>query len=161
MKYFNEENFKKCCYWLKGIEPSIENLAALRMYMSDNQIYPDYTDVSKVTLTLIARIHDTQLDTPNWAVTLPDGSQLLWNRVSGAFFEVGGSRNLSMRTSWFNRNEIFSVEITPDLEYLISKFGNWRFCMLQKELLDIYNGRYNEFNNIRFCVSEFSDILDD
>ena len=77
----------------------------------------------------------------NWCCTMSDGSQVVWNRKYKEFYwidEVGMDR-----CDYLNYLSMFPELKNMDT-WLLENWSNYRFQETQKQLIAIWNGKYDE-----------------
>ena len=144
MRYFKKEDFNKCRDFLKDKPDTVETQQGLHNYMVYEHIYPEKIDINIKDLAVYINIYKTATKCPkkaNWCATMSDGSQVIWNRKYQEFYmidEVGMGR-----CSYLNYQDTF-FEIKSIPEWLLE---NWIYCwfkLMQKQLVAIWNGKYDE-----------------
>ena len=144
MRYFKKEDFDKCRDFLKDKPDTVETQQGLHNYMVYEHIYPEKIDINIKDFTVYINVYKTATKCPkkaNWCATMSDGSQVIWNRKYQEFYmidEVGMDR-----CSYLNYQDTF-IEIKSIPEWLLE---NWIYCwfkLMQKQLVAIWNGKYDE-----------------
>ena len=144
MRYFNKEDFNKCRDFLKDKPDTVETQQELHNYMVYEHIYPEKIDITVKDFTVYINVYKTATKCPkkaNWCNTMSYGSQVVWNRKYQEFYridEVGIAR-----CSYLIYKDTFP-EIKSIPEWLLD---NWIYCwfkLMQKQLVAIWNGKYDE-----------------
>ena len=145
MKYFKKEDFDKCMEFLADKPDTVETQQKLHNYMVYEHIYPEIADVTAKDLAVYSKVYLTKLNpkAANWCATMSYGSQVVWNRKYQEFYridEVGMGR-----CSYLNYQDTFPEinDIIKDT-WLLNNWYNCRFQMTQKQLVAIWNGKYDE-----------------
>lgn len=148
MRYFKQEDFNKCVEFLKGKPETVETQQELYKFMhEDYHMLPDWNQVTTKNMCIYSKVYLTvnNPDTANWCNTMSDGSQVVWNRKYKCFFtidEIGMNR-----CSYLNYLSLFT-EITGIDTWLLENWSYWRFRMAQRQLVAIWNGKYDQFFRI-------------
>ena len=143
MKYFKQEDFNKCMEFLADKPDTVETQQELHNYMVYEHIYPDMINITKKNMCVYSRVYATRFNskTANWCATMSDGSQVVWNRKYQEFYwidEVGIDR-----CDYLNYLSLFPELKDIDI-WLLEDWHNWRFQETQKQLVAIWNGKYDE-----------------
>lgn len=143
MKYFKQEDFNKCIDFLADKPDTVETQQELHKYMVIEHIYPELINITVKNMCIYSRVYATRFNpgTANWCNTMSDGSQVVWNRKYQEFFrleEVG-----TERCGYLIYKDTFP-EIKSIPEWLIKSWSSWRFQETQKQLVAIWNGKYDE-----------------
>ena len=144
MIYFKQEDFNKCRDFLKDKPDTVETQQGLHNYMVYEHIYPEKIDINIKDFTVYTNIYKTATKCPkkaNWCATMSDGSQVIWNRKYQEFYmidEVGMGR-----CSYLNYQGTFTELKDIDI-WLLENWSNWLFKEIQKQLVAIWNGKYDE-----------------
>lgn len=145
MKYFKQEDFNKCMEFLAGKPETVETQQELYKFMHE-ECHMRYilNDVLVKDMKVYSKVYETRmkLDTANWCTTMSDGSQIVWNRKYQEFYMLDA---VGMdRCDCLNYMSMF-----PELEdidkWLLENWSDWRFVEMQKQLIAIWCGRYNQF----------------
>lgn len=143
MKYFKQENFNKCMEFLADKPDTVETQQELHKYMSIEHIYPELINITVKNMCICSRIHATRFNpgTANWCNTMSDGSQVVWNRKYQEFYRVD-------EVSMYHCGYLNYIELFPELKdidtWLLESWSAWRFQEAQKQLVAIWNGKYDE-----------------
>ena len=144
MRYFKQEDFDKCRDFLKDKPDTVETQQGLHNYMVYEHIYPEKIDINIKDFTVYINVYKTATKCPkkaNWCATMSDGSQVIWNRKYQEFYmidEVGMGR-----CSYLNYQDTF-FEIKSIPEWLLDNWIYRWFQLMQKQLVAIWNGKYDE-----------------
>ena len=148
MRYFKQEDFNKCVEFLKGKPETIETQQELYKFMhEDCHMLPDYVNVTAKNMSVYSKVYFTRnnLNTANWCNTMSDGSQVVWNRKHKCFFTIDA---ISMnRCSYIDYLSVFT-EINGIYTWLLENWSTWRFQETQRQLVAIWNGKYDQFFRI-------------
>lgn len=145
MIYFKQEDFNKCVEFLADKPDTVETQQGLHNYMVYEQCHmlPELLTITVKDFTVYSKVYLTKLNpkAANWCNTMSDGSQVVWNRKYQEFYwidEVGIDR-----CDCINYLAMFP-EIKSIPEWLLE---NWIYCwfkLMQKQLVAIWNGKYDE-----------------
>ena len=145
MKYFKQEDFNKCMEFLAGKPETVETQQELYKFMHE-ECHMRYilNDVLVKDMKVYSKVYETRmkLDTANWCTTMSDGSQIVWNRKYQEFYmldPVGMDR-----CDCLNYMSMFP-ELKDIDTWLLENWSRWRFQKMQKQLIAIWCGRYNQF----------------
>lgn len=144
MKYFKQEDFNKCMEFLIDKPDTVETQRELYKFMHEQcNKMPMFNQITVKNMYIYSRVYATRFNprTANWCATMSDGSQVIWNRKYQEFYwidEVG-----------INRCECINyLAMFPELKdidtWLLENLSNWRFQETQKQLLAIWNGKYDQ-----------------
>ena len=143
MRYFKQEDFNKCMEFLADKPETVETQQELHNYMVYEYVYPDMVNITKKNMAVYSKVYATRYNprTANWCATMSDGSQIVWNRKYQEFYwidEVGMER-----CDYINYLAMFP-ELKDVDTWLLDNLSNWRFSETQKQLVAIWNGKYDE-----------------
>ena len=143
MKYFKQEDFNKCMEFLADKPDTVETQQKLHNYMVNEHIYHDWNQMTVNNMCIYSKIYATRFNpaTANWCQTMSDGSQVIWNRKYQEFYwidEIGIDH-----CSYLTYNDLFP-EMKSIPKWLLENWSNWRFQETQKQLVAIWNGKYDE-----------------
>ena len=145
MLYFNMKDFDKCMNFLKDKPDTVETQQELYKFMHEEcDMMPSWLKCTTKNMTVYSKIYATRYTpkTANWCTTMSDGSQVVWNRKYKEFYwidEVGIDRcNVLDYTDMFP--ELNDIDV-----FLLENWSNWRFQKTMKQLIAIWNGKYQEF----------------
>ena len=145
MKYFKKEDYDKCMEFLKGKPETVETQQELHKFMHDEcRMYYVLNDMAVKNMAVYSKVYATKLmpNTANWCSTMSDGSQVVWNRKYQEFYwidEVGIDR-----CSYLNCLSMF-LELKDVDMWLLENWSNWCFREIQKHLIAIWNGKYDQY----------------
>lgn len=153
MRYFKQEDFDKCMKFLEGKPETIETQQELYKFMHDDcRMLHEWSPVAVKNMRVYSKVYFTANNPTlaNWCATMSDGSQVVWNRKYREFYgidEVGVEH-----CSYLNYSDLF-VEIKDIDEWLLENWSDWRFRETQKQLIAIWNGKYDQYfrNYFRNC----------
>ena len=104
---------------------------------------PDWNQVTAKNMCVYSKVYLT-VNNPefaNWCNTMSDGSQVVWNRKHRAFYMIDA---ISMnRCSYLDYLSLFT-EINGIYTWLLENWSHWRFRMTQKQLVAIWDGKYDQ-----------------
>ena len=148
MRYFKQEDFNKCIEFLKGKSETVEIQQELYKFMhEDYHMVPDLNQITVKNMSVYSKVYLTSNNnkTANWCNTMSDGSQVIWNRKYQSFYildEIGMNR-----CSYIDYRSIFT-EINDIDTWLLGNWSSWRFRMTQRQLVAIWDGKYDQFFRI-------------
>lgn len=145
MKYFKQEDFDKCMEFLADKPDTVETQQELYKFMHEecNMLYV----LERVTIKdicIYSKVYATRITpkTANWCSTMSDGSQVVWNRKYQEFYwinEVGTERcDVTNYLSMF-------PELKDIDTWLLESWSDWSFREMQKQLVAIFNGKFNQY----------------
>lgn len=143
MLYFKQEDFNKCMKFLADKPDTVETQQELHKFIHDERMYPDMINITTKNMCICSKIYATRMtpNTANWCSTMSDGSQVVWNRKYKEFYwidEVGIDR-----CDYTNYLAMFPELKDMDV-WLLESWHNCRFQETQKQLVAIWNGKYDE-----------------
>ena len=146
MRYFKQEDFNKCMEFLADKPDTVETQQELfnKCMHGDCRMLPELTNITTKNMSLYSKIYLTGYNpkTANWCCTMSDGSQVVWNKKHKSFYtidEIGMNR-----CSYTDYTDLFT-EINAIDTWLLENWSDWRFRETQKQLVAIWDGKYNEF----------------
>ena len=148
MRYFKQEDFNKCIEFLKGKPETMETQQELYKFMhEDCRMLPEWTNITTKNMSIYSKIYLTSNNpgSANWCCTMRDGSQVLWNRKCQEFYTI--SEAGMNHCSYTDYTSIFT-EIKDIDTWLLENWSNWWFKEAQKQLVAIWNGKYDQFFKI-------------
>lgn len=148
MKYFKQEDFSKCVEFLKGKPETIETQQGLYKFMhEDCRMAPDWTHVTSKNMSIYSKVYLTENNPnfANWCNTMSDGSQVVWNRKHQAFYTI--DRIGMNRCGYLDYLNLFT-EINGIDTWLLENWSTWWFQETQRQLVAIWNGKYDQFFRI-------------
>ena len=104
---------------------------------------PDWLSVTVKNMCIYSRVYATRFNprTANWCNTMSDGSQVVWNRKYQEFYMIDAVG--TDRCDCINYLAMFP-ELKDIDTWLLENLSNWRFQETQKQLVAIWNGKYDE-----------------
>lgn len=148
MKYFKQVDFNKCVEFLKGKPETVETQQELHKFMhEDCRMVPDWTYITVKNMFIYSRVYSTRNkpETANWCKTMSDGSQVVWNRKHKTLYMIDATG--LCRCSYTDYIDVFT-EITDIDTWLLKNWPTWWFRETQKQLVAIWNGKYDQFFRI-------------
>lgn len=148
MRYLKQEDFNKCIEFLKGKPETIETQQELYKFMHEEcRMLPEWSPITAKNMCVYSKVYLTRNnpDIANWCNTMSDGSQVVWNRKHQAFYMI--DEIMMYRCSYLDYLNLFT-EINGICTWLLENWSNWRFQMTQKQLVAIWNGKYDQFFRI-------------
>lgn len=143
MIYFKQEDFDKCMEFLADKPDTVETQQELHNYMVCEHMYPDWSKPTIKNMCIYSRVNETRFNpgTANWYNTMSDGSQVVWNKKYQEFYRIKPS---SMdRCGCLNYLDMFPELKSIDI-WLLENWSNRIFQETQKQLIAIWNGKYDE-----------------
>ena len=143
MKYFRRETFDKVVEAFKGRTLTVKTQVEIQEFMDKEQIYIDcIPGVSKKLIKVLSKMRLTARylnNMPNWCLTLPDGTQILWNRKDMYFYHTGNES--CQRAIYYDYLDLFpEVTMTKELEWLTDNMTSRKFERMMRIFLNCYNG---------------------
>ena len=144
MKYFKQEDFNKCMEFLADKPDTVETQQELYKFMHEEcHMLPAYTDTTVKNIAVYSKVYVTRYmpKKANWCATMSDGSQIVWNRKYQEFYwidEVGIDR-----CDYINYLAMFP-ELKGIDSWLLENWSNLFFAETQRQLVAIWNGKYDE-----------------
>ena len=145
MRYFKQEDFNKCMEFLADKPDTVETQQKLYKFMHEEcHMLFNWLPITVKNMRIYSKIYLTGYNpkTANWCCTMSDGSQVVWNRKHKSFYtidEIGMNR-----CSYIDYIDLFT-EINAIDTWLLENWSDWRFRETQKQLVAIWDGKYNEF----------------
>ena len=144
MRYFKQEDFNKCIELLKGKPETVKTQQELYKFMhEDCHMLPDWLPITVKNMCIYSKIYLTKNnpESANWYSTMSDGSQVVWNRKYRKFYWIDAiSINHCNYLDYFR----LFTEINGIYIWLLENWSKWRFRETQKQLVAIWNGKYDE-----------------
>ena len=146
MRYFKKEDFDKFMDFLKDKPDTVETQQELYKFMHEecHKIFA-WNNITVKDLAVYSKVYLTKLNptkAANWRATMSDGSQVVWNRKYQEFFRL---EEIGMgRCSYLNYQDTFPEMMDID-KWLLDNWSNWLFAETQKQLVAIWNGKYDEY----------------
>ena len=147
MIYFKQEDFDKCMEFLADKPDTVETQQELHNYMVCEHMYPDWSKPTIKNMCIYSRVNETRFNpgTANWYNTMSDGSQVVWNRKHRAFYTI--DRIGMNRCGYLDYLNLFT-EINGIDTWLLENWSTWWFQETQRQLVAIWNGKYDQFFRI-------------
>ena len=148
MTYFKQEDFNKCIEFLKGKPETVETQQELYKFMNEDcRMLPEWTDITTKNMDAYSKIYSIRnnLNSANWCCTMSDGSQVVWNRKYKSFYIIDETG--MNHYSYTDYTDMFT-EIKDIDTWLLDNWSKWRFQETQKQLVAIWNGKYDQFFRI-------------
>lgn len=144
MRYFKKEDFDKCMEFLADKPDTVETQQELHKFMREGwRGLPGWNNITVKNLAVYSKVYLTRLNpkAANWCATMSDGSQVVWNRKCQEFFRL---EEIGMgRCSYIDYLDTFP-EMNDVDQWLLDNWHNWWFQETQKQLVAIWNGKYDE-----------------
>lgn len=143
-KYFKQEDFNKCMEFLADKPETVETQQELYKFMNDEcHMLFNWNQITVKDMNIYSKVYKTRMmqDVSNWSATMSNGSQIVWNRKYKEFYwidEVGIDR-----CDYINYLAMFPELKDIDV-WLLENWSDWLFQVAQKQLVAIWNGKYNE-----------------
>ena len=145
MRYFKQEDFDKCMEFLADKPDTVETQQELYKFMREEcNIIPYWEQTTVKDMCMYSKVYKTRKlsNIANWCCTMSDGSQVVWNRKYQEFYLI---HTVGMdhcdRTNY--------LAMFPELEnidrWLLENWSNRRFQETQKQLIAIWNGKYDQY----------------
>ena len=148
MRYFKQEDFNKCIEFLKGKPETVETQQELYKFMhEDCHMLPDLNQITTKNMCIYSKVYLTKNNpnSANWCNTMSDGSQVVWNRKHRAFYMIDAiSINRCNYTDYLS----LFTEINGIYTWLLENWSTWRFQETQRQLVAIWDGKYDQFFRI-------------
>lgn len=148
MRYFKQEDFNRCIEFLKGKPETMETQQELYKFMhKDCHMLPNWLPITVKNMRIYSKIYLTSNnpESANWCCTMSDGSQVLWNKKYQKFYWIDAiSINHCNYLDYFR----LFTEINGIDTWLLENWSNWWFKEAQKQLVAIWNGKYDQFFRI-------------
>lgn len=145
MKYFKKEDFDKCMEFLADKPDTVETQQELYKFMhEDCHMLPKLINVTVKNMRIYSKVYATRNNpgAANWCSTMNDGSQVTWNRKYQEFYMIDA---VGMdRCGYLNYLNMFP-EIKDIDKWLLENWSDWRFQEAHKQLIAIWNGKYDQF----------------
>ena len=143
MRYFKQEDFNKCIEFLKGKPETVETQQELYKFMhKDCHILPDRNQITVKNMSIYSKVYLTvnNPNTANWCNTMSDGSQVVWNRKHRSFYMIDA---ISMNCCNYTDYLSLFTEINGIDTWLLENWHKWRFQETQKQLVAIWDGKFD------------------
>lgn len=150
MIYFEQEDFDKCTEFLADKPDTVETQQELHKFMhEDCRMVPDCNQITVKNMCIYSKVYLTRNNPSfaNWCNTMSDGSQVVWNRKCREFYTVNTTG--MKRCNYIDYLSVFT-EITGIDTWLLENWSRLGFQETQKQLVAIWNGKYDE-NFKNYC----------
>lgn len=144
MRYFSKEDFDKCMEFLADKPETVETQQGLYMFMHEEcRMIPSWKQITTKNMTVYSKVYETRNNPEhaNWCATMSDGSQVIWNRKYQEFFRLE-------ETGIGRCNYLTYLDTFPEIRdidtWLLENWSNWRFHETQKQLVAIWNGKFDQ-----------------
>ena len=149
MRYFKKEDFNKFMEFLADKPDTVETQQELYKFMHGecHKVFA-WNKITVKNMCIYSRIYKTSMmpDVANWSATMSDGSQVVWNKKYLEFYMIDGAG--IDQCDYRKYIDLFPELIDVD-KWLLENWSNWRFKETQKQLIAIWNGKYDEdFTNL-------------
>ena len=144
MKYFEKEDFDKCMEFLADKPDTVETQQELYKFMHEEcHMLFYWNQITVKNMCIYSKVYKTRMkpNTANWCCTMSDGSQVVWNRTYHEFYKL--DRTDMDCCDCLKYRDVFPELIDID-KWLLENWSNWRFQETQKQLIAIWNGKYDE-----------------
>lgn len=145
MRYFKKEDFDKCIEFLADKPDTVETQQELYKFMhEDCHMLPEWLPITAKNMAIYSKVYATSNNPKfaNWCATMSDGSQVVWNKKYQELYlidEVGMER-----CDYLNYLAMFP-ELKDMDAWLLENWSDWRFKEAQKQLVAIWNGKYDQY----------------
>ena len=144
MRYFKQEDFNKCMEFLADKPDTVETQQKLYKFMHEEwHMLFEWNQITVKNMCVYSKICKTRMlpYINNWCVTMSDGSQVVWNRTYKEFYKID--------EAGIDRCDCLKyLDMFPELsnidKWLLDNWPHWRFQETQKQLVAIWNGKYDE-----------------
>lgn len=145
MRYFKKEDFDKCMEFLRDKPDTVETQQELYKFMHEEcRMLPVIERISTKNIRIYSKVYKTRNNpkNANWCATMSDGSQVVWNKKCQEFFRL---EEIGMgHCNYLTYLDIFPEIIDTDT-WLLENWSDWRFVEMQKQLVAIWNGKFDQF----------------
>lgn len=145
MRYFKREDFNKCMEFLADKPDTVETQQELYKFMHDEcHMVFNWNRITVKDMGIYSKVYKTGMmqNVSNWSATMSDGSMVVWNRNYQEFYRLdAGDMDCCGCLKYL---DIFPELIDID-KWLLENWTNWRFKETQKQLVAIWNGKYDEY----------------
>ena len=145
MRYFKQEDFDKCMEFLADKPDTVETQQELYKFMHEEcRMLYVLDNVLVKSMAVYAKVFLTSLNpkTASWCSTMSDGSQVVWNRKYQEFYIIDS-------VGIDHCDYINYLSMFPELKdidtWLLENWSNWSFREMQKQLVAIFNGKFNQY----------------
>ena len=149
MRYISRDGFNKIIDAFQGKCSTLEVQQQINKFMYNENIHFRYVPLPKKTMAVVAKMKRTAANPekcPNWAKSLPDGSQILWNRKTLNFYYIS-SDGYEQNVQFEEYMKFFpKVVMTEDIEWLLDNWYSFRFLDTMKMFMDCHNGKLDMYD---------------
>ena len=144
MRYFKQEDFNKCMEFLKDKPDTVETQRELYKFMHEecHMLFIGNT-ITVNNMNIYSRVYVTRFNpgTANWSATMSNGSQVVWNRRYREFYLIdkAGTNHCNSADYLGMFSELKDIDI-----WLLDNWSYWPFQVTQRQLVAIWNGKYDE-----------------
>ena len=145
MLYFKQEDFNKCMEFLADKPDTVETQQELYKFMHEEcgMLYA-LSNVTIKNMAIYSKVYAARFKPgiANWCSTMSDGSQVVWNRKYQEFYKIDAV-NMD-RYDCLDYTAMFP-ELKDMDKWLLENWSNWSFRETQKQLVAIFNGKFNQY----------------
>lgn len=144
MLYFKKEDFNKCMEFLADKPDTVETQQELYKLMHEKWgMLPDFAPIAVKNMHIYSKIYAARFKpgVANWCSTMSDGSQVVWNKNYQEFYRI--KPDSMDRCDCLNYLDMFP-ELRNIDKWLLENWSNWMFQETRKQLIAIWNGKYDE-----------------
>ena len=144
MIYFEQEDFNKCMEFLADKPDTVETQQELYKFMHEecHKVFA-WNKITVKNMCIYSKVYNTSMmpDVANWSATMSDGSQVVWNKKYREFYMIDGAG--IDKCDCLKYLDMFPELMDID-KWLLDNWSNWRFKETQKQLVAIWNGKYDQ-----------------
>lgn len=144
MRYFKREDFDKCMEFLADKPDTVETQQELYKFMHDEcHMLFNWNHITVKDMSIYSKVYKTRMmqNVSNWSATMSDGSMIVWNRKYQEFYMIDA-------VSMDHCDCLNYLAMFPELKdintWLLENWSNLLFQVAQKQLVAIWNGKYDE-----------------
>ena len=142
MKYFKQEDFNKCMEFLADKPDTVETQQELYKFMHEEcRMLYTWNDITVKNMSVYSKVCKTRLKTANWCCTMSDRSQVVWNSKGQEFYWID---TVGIDRCDYHDYLLMFTELKDIDKWLLENWSNWRFQETQKQLVAIWNGKYDQ-----------------
>ena len=144
MRYFKKEDFNKCMEFLADKPDTVETQQELYKFMHEGcYMLFDLNQITIKDMSVYSRVYETRKipNIANWCVTMSNGSQVVWNKKYQEFYMIDGAG--IDHCDCLRYFDMFPELMNID-KWLLENWSNWLFQETQKQLVAIWNGKYDQ-----------------
>ena len=145
MRYFKKEDFDKCMEFLADKPDTVETQQELyKVMQEERRMLYVLNNVPVKNMCIYSKVYTTRDNpkTASWCATMSDGSQVVWNRKYQEFYIIDS-------VGIDHCDYINYLSMFPELKdidtWLLENWSNWSFREMQKQLIAIFNGKFNQY----------------